>query len=146
MIYIDPPYNTRHDFIYKDDYADNINNYKIITGQLNDVGHKNSTNSDTSGRYHSSSNVKLYAKLPGWFKIETPLGTYNPDWAVLWENDGSQKLYFIVETKGALSWEMLRHAEKGKIECGKKHFQALDKNVTLEVVNDFNAFRDIAVR
>ena len=52
----------------------------------------------------------------------------------------------IINYNDNLSWEMLRPAEKGKIECGKKHFLALDKNVSLEVVNDFNMFRDIAVR
>ena len=44
--------------------------------------------------------VKVYAKLPGWFKIDTPLGSYNPDWAVLVEVDGQQRLYFVVESKG----------------------------------------------
>jgi type III restriction enzyme len=46
--------------------------------------------------------VKIYAKLPGWFKVPTPLGTYNPDWAVLVEVDGDERLYFVVETKGSL--------------------------------------------
>ena len=44
--------------------------------------------------------VKIYAKLPGWFKVPTPLGTYNPDWAVLVEVSGEERLYFVVETKG----------------------------------------------
>lgn len=43
--------------------------------------------------------VKLYAKLPSWFKVATPLGTYNPDWAVLIEKDGAERLYLVVETK-----------------------------------------------
>ena len=47
--------------------------------------------------------VKVYAKLPGWFKVPTPLGTYNPDWAVLVEKDGAERLYFVVETKSSLS-------------------------------------------
>ena len=46
--------------------------------------------------------VKVYAKLPGWFKVPTPLGTYNPDWAVLVEIDGAERLYFVVETKSEL--------------------------------------------
>lgn len=66
--------------------------------------------------------VKLYAKLPSWFKIATPLGPYNPDWAVLYEKNGEQKLYFVVETKGDYLNSQLRPAEKMKIECGKKHF------------------------
>ena len=69
--------------------------------------------------------VKVYAKLPGWFKVPTPLGTYNPDWAVLVENDGTEKLYFVVETKGSNWWDDLRHKEGAKIKCGEKHFAVL---------------------
>jgi type III restriction enzyme len=69
--------------------------------------------------------VKVYAKLPGWFKVPTPLGTYNPDWAVLVELDGDEKLYFVVETKGSSWWDDLRHKEGAKIKCGEKHFEAI---------------------
>lgn len=69
--------------------------------------------------------VKVYAKLPGWFKVPTPLGTYNPDWAVLVTRDGQERLYFVVETKGSLFDDELRDREGGKIECGKAHFKAL---------------------
>jgi type III restriction enzyme len=69
--------------------------------------------------------VKLYAKLPGWFKVPTPLGSYNPDWAVLVVQDGAERLYFVVETKGSLIPDDLRHSERAKIECGRAHFEAL---------------------
>jgi len=69
--------------------------------------------------------VKVYAKLPGWFKVPTPLGSYNPDWAVLVDKDGEERLYFVVETKGSLFAEDLRDKESGKIECGKVHFKEL---------------------
>ncbi|WKW12645.1 DEAD/DEAH box helicase family protein [Pseudogemmatithrix spongiicola] len=69
--------------------------------------------------------IKVYAKLPGWFVVPTPLGGYNPDWAVLVEKDGAERLYFVVETKGDLFLDSLRDVEKGKIECGKAHFRAL---------------------
>lgn len=69
--------------------------------------------------------VKVYAKLPGWFKVPTPLGTYNPDWAVLVEKDGAERLYFVVETKESLFAEDLREKEGAKIKCGEKHFKAL---------------------
>jgi len=69
--------------------------------------------------------VKLYAKLPGWFKVPTPLGSYNPDWAVLIEQDGMERLYLVVETKGSLFKDDLRSTEGAKIECGKAHFKAL---------------------
>ena len=69
--------------------------------------------------------VKVYAKLPGWFKVPTPLGTYNPDWAVLVEADGRERLYFVVETKGSLFSDDLRDKESAKIQCGEAHFKAL---------------------
>lgn len=69
--------------------------------------------------------VKVYAKLPGWFKVPTPLGTYNPDWAVLVQVDGEERLYFVVETKGSLFTDDLRDNEAAKIACGEAHFKAL---------------------
>ena len=70
--------------------------------------------------------VKMYAKLPGWFTVPTPLGSYNPDWAVLVEKDGVERLYLVVETKSGLFADELREKESAKIECGKAHFKALE--------------------
>ena len=83
--------------------------------------------------FERSDDIKLYAKLPGWFKVDTPLGTYNPDWAVLIEINGQEKLYFVVETKSAPFTDALRPAEKAKIACGKEHFKALGKEVEFAV-------------
>lgn len=69
--------------------------------------------------------VKVYAKLPRWFKVPTPLGSYNPDWAVVVDADGAERLYFVVETKGSLLAEDLRGKEQARIECGRAHFRAL---------------------
>ncbi|KAB1070588.1 type III restriction-modification system endonuclease [Methylobacterium planeticum] len=69
--------------------------------------------------------VKIYAKLPAWFKVPTPLGTYNPDWAVLVEVSGEERLYFVIETKGSLFTDDLRDNEAAKIICGEAHFKAL---------------------
>ena len=68
---------------------------------------------------------KVYTKLPGWFTVPTPLGGYNPDWAVLIEKDGVERLYFVVETKGGLFADALRDKEKAKVQCGQAHFKAL---------------------
>ena len=69
--------------------------------------------------------VKVYAKLPGWFKVPTPLGSYNPDWAVLVDSESGERLYFVVETKGSADQADLRTKEQWKIDCGRKHFEAL---------------------
>ncbi len=74
--------------------------------------------------------IKVYAKLPGWFRIPTPLDTYNPDWAVLVEKDGEERIYFVVETKNSLFTDDLRDKESAKIECGKAHFKALSVGET----------------
>ncbi len=70
--------------------------------------------------------VKVYAKLPGWFQIMTPLGGYNPDWAVLINSDEGERLYFVVETKGSAFLDGLRLTERAKIKCGQAHFNALE--------------------
>ena len=69
--------------------------------------------------------VKVFAKLPDWFKIPTPLGNYNPDWAILVEKDGQDRLYFVVETKGTNLFGELPPPQQAKIKCGKAHFAAL---------------------
>jgi len=69
--------------------------------------------------------VKVYAKLPRWFTVPTPLGTYNPDWAVVIEKDGAERLYLVVETKGSVHATDLRSREGAKIACGEAHFGAL---------------------
>ena len=69
--------------------------------------------------------VKVYAKLPGWFRVPTPLGDYIPDWAVLVATPTGDRLYFVVETKSSAFLEDLRDKERAKIKCGEKHFEAL---------------------
>lgn len=72
----------------------------------------------------SMERVKFYVKLPGWFRIDTPLGTYNPDWAVVF--NGDKRIYFVAESKASTDEEDLRLKEKLKIKCGEKHFEQLD--------------------
>ena len=92
-------------------------------------------------RLERNSAVKVYAKLPGWFRVPTPLGSYNPDWAVLVEQDGGERLYFVAETKGSLNPDALRPTEAAKIECGKAHFAALQVHnppAVYKVVSDLD--------
>lgn len=75
----------------------------------------------------TSEQVKFYFKLPEWFKIPTPIGNYNPDWAVVFE--GEKKIYFVAETKSTgtqcVDFSKLRDSERQKIQCGLAHFKAL---------------------
>lgn len=73
--------------------------------------------------------IKLFVKLPDWFKIDTPIGTYNPDWAILKHED--TVLYLVRETKSPKNFEKLRNSEAEKIRCGRKHFETLNVDFTV---------------
>ena len=79
-------------------------------------------------RLDANDDVKVFAKLPDWFKIPTPLGSYNPDWAILVEKDGCERLYFVVETKGTDLFGQLSPPQQAKIKCGEAHFAALGRD------------------
>ncbi|MBL4810614.1 MAG: DEAD/DEAH box helicase family protein [Phycisphaerales bacterium] len=96
--------------------------------------------------FERADEVKVYAKLPSWFKIETPLGTYNPDWAVVVDVDGQERLYFVVETKGSLFSSDLRAREQAKIDCGREHFKALGDGIGYEVANSYEKFTETFIQ
>jgi type III restriction enzyme len=79
--------------------------------------------------------VKMFFKIPERFKIETPIVTYNPDWALYLDRDGEEKLYFVLETKGVsgqIKLHNLKTPEEQKILCGQQHFKALGESVHFE--------------
>ena len=80
-------------------------------------------------KFEEREEVKVYVKLPSWFKIETPIGSYNPDWAVVINEFDEERLYFVVETKGKSDISLLREEERVKILCARKHFEALETEV-----------------
>jgi type III restriction enzyme len=67
--------------------------------------------------------IRLFVKLPSWFKVDTPVGTYNPDWAIVKED--RTMLYLVRETKGTHDFLKLRTSEAEKVHCGQRHFEAL---------------------
>ena len=88
--------------------------------------------------------VTVYAKLPNEFKIPTPVGYYNPDWAIVLNNNTFEYIYFIAETKGSMNSMELREIEKAKIECAKKHFACLsNSDVKYDVVDSYESLIDI---
>lgn len=133
-------------------YAQELFESKELTGYLgknmleskrslyNYVVYDSDNEQNFAEKFEHNKRIKLYVKLPDWFKIATPLGSYNPDWAVLVETDGQEKLYFVLETKGNILSEALRPTEKAKIQCGHKHFEALGCDVTFKETDDFNDF------
>ena len=87
--------------------------------------------------------VKMFFKFPDRFKIETPIGTYNPDWAVYLTKNGEEKLYFILETKGSLNPFERKGEENLKIHCGKKHFEALANGIKMQVATSWREVKAI---
>lgn len=121
--------------ISSENYAQSLFNEKELTGytrRMFKAGNKSlheyiNVDSDIEREFakdlEMQEEVKLYTKLPNWFKIPTPLGNYNPDWALVINKNGEDNIYFVVETKSNLL--TLRDNESGKIKCGKAHFESL---------------------
>lgn len=108
----------------------------------NHIVYDSANERDFAIQFEQNRDVLLYVKLPAWFKIPTPLGSYNPDWAVLIKQNSEKKFYFVLETKGNIDWGALRPTENKKIECGKKHFSALDNQTQFRKIDDFTTFME----
>ncbi len=87
------------------------------------------TDSDVERRFairlEADESVRMYLKIPKWFHIQTPLGAYTPDWAIVADSPEGERVYFVVETKGSRDGGDLRPREAGKIDCARAHFRAL---------------------
>lgn len=88
--------------------------------------------------------VEVYTKLPRGFYINTPVGKYNPDWAIVFREDGIKHIYFVAETKGSEDTTQLRGVEQAKIECAARHFEAISQggNIVYGVVKDYQTLCD----
>jgi len=87
--------------------------------------------------------VLVYAKLPNGFKIPTPVGNYNPDWAIVFDTDKFKYVYFIAETKGSMETLQLKEIEKKKIDYAKKHFEALGHtDIKYDVIDSYQSLKD----
>lgn len=101
------------------------------------------TDSDTERKFaeglDNDKSVAVYVKLPGGFYIDTPVGKYNPDWAIAFYEGAVKHIYFVAETKGDLSSMQLREIESLKIHCAREHFKKISSgSVKYEVVKDYN--------
>ncbi|HBB7077788.1 DEAD/DEAH box helicase family protein [Legionella pneumophila serogroup 1] len=96
----------------------------------------------------TSSEVMVYAKLPRGFVIPTPVGDYNPDWAIAFKEGAVKHIYFVAETKGTMSSLQLREIEQHKINCARKFFHRLNKNINenkvrYDVIDSFFALMNV---
>ena len=92
----------------------------------------------------TNNDVAVYVKLPNGFYISTPVGKYNPDWAIAFYEGSVKHIYFVAETKGSMSSLQFREIEKAKIHCAKEHFKAISNgNVVYDVVNGYDELMKI---
>ena len=92
----------------------------------------------------SEKDVAVYVKLPSAFFIDTPVGHYNPDWAIAFREGSVKHIYFVAETKGSMESMELRAVEQAKISCAKKHFRAISGDaVRYDVVDSYEALRQL---
>lgn len=88
--------------------------------------------------------VAVYVKLPNGFYISTPVGKYNPDWAIAFYDGSVKHIYFVAETKGSMSSLQLRELEQTKLHCAREHFKAISSgNVIYDVVDGYQSLLDL---
>lgn len=93
------------------------------------------------------SEVAVYVKLPDGFYISTPVGRYNPDWAIAFYEGKVKHIYFVAETKGSMRSMQLRDIEKAKIHCAREHFKAISSgDVVYDVIDSYQALLDKVMR
>ena len=99
---------------------------------------------------NEGSPILVFAKLPSDFKIDTPVGNYNPDWAIVFDEADVKHIYFIAETKGSMSTMQLKKIEQKKIEYAKKHFELLaqesETQVKYDVVDNYESLLNKVMR
>ncbi len=130
------------DVYASDDHFEVTDTHKTIFDNL--IPLDSNTEHQFAQDCESMESVRFYFKLPNWFKISTPLGSYNPDWAVIKEEDEDvSQLYFVAETKNTGGKSATGHAvdiaklplpQQQKIRCGRAHFKALDNELSFKVV------------
>jgi type III restriction enzyme len=93
-----------------------------------------------------STEVVVYAKLPKGFFIPTPVGNYNPDWAIAFKEGAVKHIYFVAETKGSMSSMELRKIEECKIDCAKKFFAKItSEQVKYDVIDNYGKLMELVM-
>lgn len=102
---------------------------------------------DFARELDTNKDVALYVKLPDGFYISTPVGKYNPDWAIAFYEGSVKHIYFVAETKGSMNSMQLRLIEESKIHCAREHFKAISgENVVYDVVDSYKTLLDLVMK
>ena len=117
-----------------------VNAMKAKKHLYDHIVYDSSNERDFAADLDTNVDVAVYAKLPDGFYISTPVGHYNPDWAIAFYKDKVKHIYFIAETKGSMNSMQLRLIEESKIHCAREHFKAISNgNVVYDVVDSYKS-------
>lgn len=141
--------------VLDDRYGTNIFTDPTIKGRLgvnamkankhlyDHIVYDSSNERDFATELDTNNDVAVYVKLPDGFYISTPVGKYNPDWAIAFYEGTVKHIYFVAETKGSMSSMQLRLIEESKIHCAREHFKAISgDNVVYDVVDNYKTLLD----
>lgn len=125
----------------------NVNAMKANRHLYDHIMYDSTNEHDFATDLDTNKDVAVYVKLPNRFYISTPLGHYNPDWAIAFKVGTVKHIYFVAETKGSMSSMQLRQIEESKIHCAREHFKAISNgNVVYDVVDSYQTLLEKVMR
>lgn len=120
-----------------------VNAMKAKKHLYDHIVYDSSNERDFATDLDTNTNVAVYVKLPDGFYISTPVGHYNPDWAIAFYEGSVKHIYFVAETKGSMNSMQLRLIEESKIHCAREHFKAISNgNVVYDVVDSYTSLME----
>lgn len=124
-----------------------VNARKATRSLFDHIVYDSTNERDFSSELDANSDIAVYVKLPDSFYISTPVGHYNPDWAIAFYEGTVKHIYFVAETKGSMRSMQLRLIEESKIHCAREHFKAIsDNNVVYDVVDSYQTLLEKVMR
>ena len=124
-----------------------VNAMKAKKHLYDHIVYDSSNERDFATDLDTNKDVAVYVKLPDGFYISTPVGHYNPDWAIAFYEGSVKHIYFVAETKGSMNSMQLRLIEESKIHCAREHFKAISKdNVVYDVVDSYTALMEMVMK
>lgn len=124
-----------------------VNAMKAKKHLYNHIVYDSSNEQAFATELDTNTNVAVYVKLPDGFYISTPVGHYNPDWAIAFYEGTVKHIYFVAETKGSMNSMQLRLVEDSKIHCAREHFKAISNGeVVYDVIDSYKELLDIVTK
>ena len=125
----------------------NVNAMKATKHLYDHIVYDSGNEQKFASELDTNTNVAVYVKLPNGFYISTPVGHYNPDWAIAFYEGSVKHIYFVAETKGSMESMQLRLIEESKIHCARAHFKAISNGeVVYDVVDSYQSLLDLVKR